>query len=81
MFLQAVYIDYDVMTPLQDYLITYGVVGSTYSLTTTLGNSSTEYRLFIPEDTEDFEVGVASRNSAGRSEFTYAAVVTTGTVS
>ena len=71
-------IDYDIMTPLRDYLISYGIVGSTYSLTPTLENISTQYELFIPVGTGDFEVGVASRNSVGHSGFTYTTVVTTG---
>ena len=71
-------IDYDVMTPLQDYLISYGRVGSTYSLATTLANTSTEYELLISEGTKDFVVGVASRNSAGHSEFTNTSVITAG---
>ena len=71
-------IDSDIMTPLKDYLISYGAVGSTHSLTPTLVNTSTEYKLFIPEGTGDIVVGVAARNSVGSSEFTNTTVSTTG---
>lgn len=71
---QAVTIDYDVMTPLQDYLIRYGASDSSPNLTATIGNTTTHFQVLIPDRSKDFQVGIASRNSVGHSDFTYTVV-------
>lgn len=58
------------MTPLQDYLVIYGAVGSTQNITATDDNSTTEFSFYVG-DSSDVLVGVASRNSVGYSAFTY----------
>ena len=72
--MQAVDIDYDIMTPLQDYLISYGFQDSTPNLTATIDNATTSFKLFIRDHMSDLRVGVASRNSIGHSQFTYTTV-------
>lgn len=67
-------IEYDVMTPLQDYLIRYGVPGSTYSLTATLDNTTTQFKVFIKDSSKDLLIGIAARNSVGHSQFTYTGI-------
>ena len=57
------------MTPLIDYLVRYGRKGSTPEIMATMDNVTTHYILFS-DNGENLEVGVASRNSAGYSQFT-----------
>lgn len=64
-------INYDVMTPLQDYLISYGIGETTPNITATIDNATTSFRLLVRSKTDNLNIGVASRNSIGHSQFTY----------
>ncbi len=69
--LQEVDIELDLMTPLSDYLISYGIVDSAHQLTATSDNETTFFKLFVDQYDKNYEVGVAARNSIGSSSFTY----------
>lgn len=77
--LQAVTIEYDIMTPLQDYLISYGCVDSIYAITATLDNVTTSYKLFFNDCNGNIQVGISARNSVGQSQFTFVELAVTGT--
>ncbi len=71
-FVQAVDIDYDIMTPLENYLISSGALGFTPKLTATINNSTTHHKLFIQDTEQTLQVGIAARNSIGHSPYMYA---------